>query len=55
MLPAANSRAQLLYKGEKRLMELGLAKSGDRVVFIAGVTRVSGATNMMTIREVHVS
>jgi hypothetical protein len=46
------SRKDLIALGEKRLLEIGHVVPGDRVVYIAGVTRVSGATNLMLTREV---
>jgi hypothetical protein len=52
MLGRVSRREDLLDIGEARLLEIGHALPGDRVVFIAGLTRVSGATNMMLIRTV---
>ncbi|MCH7871492.1 MAG: CusA/CzcA family heavy metal efflux RND transporter [Planctomycetes bacterium] len=52
MTKKARSAAQMQTDGEALILEQGHVRRGDRVVFIAGSMQVSGATNMVTIREV---
>jgi hypothetical protein len=52
MIGVVHQPEALLRAGERQLLAMGAVRPGDRVVFIAGAVHHSGATNMMTIREI---
>jgi len=46
------STDEMIHRGETHAKMEGLIKPGDRVVTVAGVTRMKGATNMLRISEI---
>lgn len=46
------STDEMILRGEEHAKMEGLVKPGDRVVTVAGVTRLKGATNMLRVSEI---
>ncbi len=40
---------EMIHRGEEHVKEENLLKAGDRVVTVAGITRMKGATNMLRV------
>ena len=49
---AGRTSHELIIDGDRRMLEDGLARSGDRIVQIAGTVRQAGLTNTMSIRQI---
>ena len=49
MIEFGENTDELIRRGERRLLELGLAEPGQTVVCVAGTTPLRGATNMLKI------
>ena len=47
-----SSTDEMILRGEEMLKRCGLVSAGDRVVTVAGVTPMKGATNMLRISEI---
>jgi pyruvate kinase len=50
-IPPGRTSHELTLSGDRIMRTQGFAKSGDRIVQIAGTVRESGLTNTMSIRE----
>jgi pyruvate kinase len=46
------SAEELLALGERRLVELGLARSGDTIVYVLGTNRSGAASNVVELAKV---